>query len=231
MNNIINLSDDSDGSRLVQVNSAAQTDVKNMLCTSYTSSKEPNTGLEVFENITAKFKREEEEKFLVRVIKEVNESIGEKASKRIYEQILEAMFYDKHMYAEGSCTEANYIVKLYGPIIEDIFHGTGCRLLWGVGKSPFYQKEANDARLDLRIVAYHTRTITDLCISEYAKKATSWEYYYDKLKTVVASYIHLREHIKQANLNFEEPKKFILPFVICEGLEAVIYTIRVVSED
>lgn len=101
----------------------------------------------------------------------------------------------------------------------------------GDTKSPFCQKEANDARLDLRIVAHHTRTVPDLCISEYAKKATPCKYYYDKLKTVVASYIHLREHIKHANLNFEEAKKFILPFVICEGLEADIYTIQVVSED
>lgn len=81
-------------------------------------------------------------------------------------------------------------------------------------------------------MAHHTRTVPDLCISEYAKKTTPWKYYYDKLKTVVASYIRLREHIiTHANLNFEEAKKFILPFVICEGLEADIYTIQVASED
>lgn len=46
----------------------------------------------------------------------------------------------------------------------------------------------------------------------------------NKLNKVVASYIHLREHIKHANLNLNEVKKFILRFVICEGLEADIYT-------
>ncbi|CEP20058.1 hypothetical protein [Parasitella parasitica] len=181
MNNIIDLSDDSDGSHLAQVTSAAQTDVKDMLCTSNTSSKESSTGLEKFENIIAKFKHEEDEdKFLRKVINEMNASKEEMASKRIYEQILETMFYDKYIYTEENCSEADYIVKLYGPIMENIFRGSGCRLLWGDTKSPFCQNEANDARLDLRIVAHHTQTVPELCISEYAKKAISWKYYYDK---------------------------------------------------
>jgi hypothetical protein len=47
----------------------------------------------------------------------------------------------------------------------------------------------------------------------------------------VAGYTHLREHIKHSNLNLEEAKGFILPFVICVGLEADIYTILIVSEE
>ncbi|KAG2229551.1 hypothetical protein INT48_006766, partial [Thamnidium elegans] len=108
MNNIIDLSDDSDGSHLAQINSAAQTNVKDMLCTSHTTSKEPNTGGETFE---------------------------------ISSQKLETMFYDKYIYTEGSCSEADYIVKLYGPIMENIFRGSGCRLLWGDTKSPFVKRK------------------------------------------------------------------------------------------
>lgn len=54
MNNIIDLSDDSDGSHLAQVTPAAQIDVKDMLCTSNTSSKESRTDLKKFENIIAR---------------------------------------------------------------------------------------------------------------------------------------------------------------------------------
>lgn len=41
----------------------------------------------------------------------------------------------------------------------------------------------------------------------------------------------MKEHIKNARLNLEEAKRFMVPFVLCEGLESNIYTIRLVSED
>lgn len=47
----------------------------------------------------------------------------------------------------------------------------------------------------------------------------------------MASFIHLKQHIKHSTLNFQEATAFMLPFVICEGLEADIYTIRLMSED
>lgn len=71
----------------------------------------------------------------------------------------------------------------------------------------------------------------DLCISGYAKQATARKFYYDKSKEVVASLIHLKQHIRHAKFDYEEAKSFILPFVVCEGLEADIYAIRLVSED
>jgi hypothetical protein len=70
-----------------------------------------------------------------------------------------------------------------------------------------------------------------LCVSEYAKKAAPCKFYYDKSKTVIASLIHLKQHIKHTKLNYQEAKAFALSFVICEGLESDIYTIRLVSED
>lgn len=76
-------------------------------------------------------------------------------------------------------------------------------------------------------MAHHTQTVPDLGISEYPKNAVRWKYYYDKLKAVVASYIHLREYIKHAKLDFEGVKKLFLPFVICKGFEADVKTLRV----
>ncbi|KAI9262662.1 hypothetical protein EDC94DRAFT_519011, partial [Helicostylum pulchrum] len=71
----------------------------------------------------------------------------------------------------------------------------------------------------------------DLCVSEYAKKPEQWKYYYDKSKVVVASLIHLKGHMKHSKFTYEEAKSFNSPFVICEGLEADLHIIRLVSED
>lgn len=101
----------------------------------------------------------------------------------------------------------------------------------GDTKSPFCKKESNESRLDLRVVSSQAQTTPDLCVSEYAKKAVPWKFYYDKSKAVMASLIHLKQHIKHAKFNYQEAKAFTLPFVIFEGLEADIHIIKLVSED
>jgi hypothetical protein len=54
MNNIIDLSNDSDGSHLAQINPTAQNEVKDMLSKSQTNNKDPRTESEKFENIIYK---------------------------------------------------------------------------------------------------------------------------------------------------------------------------------
>jgi hypothetical protein len=44
---------------------------------------------------------------------------------------LEIILFDDYLYdKDGSYTEADYIIKLFGPILENVFRESGCRLVW-----------------------------------------------------------------------------------------------------
>ncbi|KAI8371759.1 uncharacterized protein BYT42DRAFT_616823 [Radiomyces spectabilis] len=89
MNNILDLSDDSEGSHLAQVTPKTQNAIKDMLHKSIAEEEEVNSQCEVFERIIRKFKREEnEDRFLAKVVKEVDEARSSNAYlKRIYLQM------------------------------------------------------------------------------------------------------------------------------------------------
>ncbi|KAI8371761.1 uncharacterized protein BYT42DRAFT_80842 [Radiomyces spectabilis] len=91
--------------------------------------------------------------------------------------------------------------------------------------------KAKDSNLALRIVSSSAGTTPDFCIAEHSKKVTLSKSYYDKRKMVVVSLLHLKRHINCVHLSYQEATEFTLPFVICCGLRADIYTIRLVSED
>ncbi|KAI8371760.1 uncharacterized protein BYT42DRAFT_548573 [Radiomyces spectabilis] len=86
---------------------------------------------QVFETIIQKFKCEEDDKkYLAKVIKEADEAKSDKVIKKIYSQILETMLYDQYLFTEQGCSDADYLVKLQGPIMETIFCGSGCKVIW-----------------------------------------------------------------------------------------------------
>ncbi|KAG1329425.1 hypothetical protein G6F62_007682 [Rhizopus arrhizus] len=233
MNNIIDISDDTEGSHLAELDGESQRRLVDLLSSSPTEQGIDQYNCHHLESIIKKFNKvEDNDIFLDKVIKEIDEApTADKVVKRVYSQILESMRYDNYLYeTENGSSEADFIIKIYGPIMENVFRGSGCRLIWGDTKSPSCLKRSNESKLDLRVISLYTKT-ADLALSEFAKKAAPWKYYYDKKKAVIVSLIHLKEHIKNGNLNLEEAKSFKVPFVLFEGLESDIYTIRLVSED
>ncbi|KAI9270147.1 hypothetical protein EDC94DRAFT_339249 [Helicostylum pulchrum] len=46
----------------------------------------------------------------------------------------------------------------------------------------------------------------------------------------MSSWLHLKHHIKSSQLNLQDPKRLSIPFVLCEGLEADVYTIRLLDD-
>ncbi|KAI7892944.1 uncharacterized protein EV154DRAFT_561859 [Mucor mucedo] len=196
MNNIIDISDDTAESHLGQLSIDAQLLAKQLF---------PTPAIE--------YKAEEDnDEFLDKVINEVDRVSSDKIIRRIYSQILETLRYDSYLYnEEEKNSEADYIIKLYGPIMENLFRGSGCRLVW--------------------IFARNITKSPDLCIAEYAKEATPAKYFYDKTKIVIATLVHLKEHISRGKLTLDQAKLFVVPFVLCEGLEAEIHCLRLVSDD
>lgn len=44
---------------------------------------------------------------------------------------LETLLFDDYLYDKADRhTEADYVVNLFGPILENVFRESGCRLLW-----------------------------------------------------------------------------------------------------
>ncbi|KAG2197404.1 hypothetical protein INT47_005657 [Mucor saturninus] len=228
MNSIIDISDDTEGSHLAELDGESQRRLVDLLSSSPTEQEIDQYNCHHLESIIKKFnKMEDNDIFLDKIIKEIDEApTADKVVKRVYSQILESMRYDYYLYeTENGSSEADFIIKIYGPTMENVFRGSGCRLIWGDTKSPSCLKQSNESKLDMRVISLYTKT-EDLALSEFAKKAAPWKYYYDKKKAVIVSLIHLKEHIKNGNLNLEEAKSFKVLFVLFKGLESDIYTIR-----
>lgn len=84
-----------------------------------------------------------------------------------------------------------------------------------------------DSRLDLRILS----SKSELSLSEFSKEAEPWKYYYDKKKAIIASLTHLKDLIRKGKPDDNNAMNFFVPFVLCEGLESDIYTIRLICDD
>ncbi|RCH77591.1 hypothetical protein CU098_005393, partial [Rhizopus stolonifer] len=104
MNNIMDLSDDFEGFQLGQFTPNPQKLVKQMLYKSSVTEQTAEFGCEL---------EEDGDRFLARVIKELDDTNAK-----------------KYLYIEERCSKADYIVKIYGPIMENLFRASGCNLIW-----------------------------------------------------------------------------------------------------
>ncbi|GAA5799697.1 hypothetical protein HPULCUR_005114 [Helicostylum pulchrum] len=149
-----------------------QNEIKAKLTEAFCEARQPEYNCDAIKTIIRKRKCHS---FLKKVIEEVEkERLVDKVVKRTYLQILETMLFDEYLYLDSDRhTEADYIVKLFGPILENVFRESGCRLL---------------------------------------------------------CWLHLKHHIKSSQLNLQDPKRLSIPFVLCEGLEADVYTIRLLDD-
>ncbi|KAI8638618.1 hypothetical protein BD408DRAFT_435860 [Parasitella parasitica] len=169
----MDISDDTEGSHLAELAGKSQRYLLDVLSSSPTRQEFDQYNCLDWERIIKKFDKVQDNNiFLDKVIKEVDEApTADKVVKRVYSQILESMRYDSYLYeTEDGISEADFIIKIYGPIMESIFRGSGCRLILGDTKSPFCLKRSNESKLDLRIISLYTKT-ADLALSEFAKKA------------------------------------------------------------
>ena len=52
-----------------------------------------------------------------------------------------------------------------------------------------------------------------------------------KKKAAIVSLMQLKEHVNNCSLSIEEAKRFMVPFMLVEGLVTDIYMVRVVTQD
>ncbi|KAL9557130.1 hypothetical protein MBANPS3_001548 [Mucor bainieri] len=112
MNNIIDVSDTSEGSHIDMFTAKAQKAIQELF-----ANDEWDEGLrnscEIPEEIIDKFSKEQgDDQFLAKVSKEVEQANMDKVIKRIYVIILVSMIYDKDLYQEnGQFSEADQAAK------------------------------------------------------------------------------------------------------------------------
>ncbi|KAI8875903.1 hypothetical protein K501DRAFT_156821, partial [Backusella circina FSU 941] len=87
-----------------------------------------------------------------------------------------------------------------------------------------------NARIDLRLTSARNES-PDVAIGEFARATTTSKYYYDKLKSVMVTLAHLKKHIQRTKMGFEAAKQVAIPFMITQGLDADVYTLRLVDRE
>ncbi|CEI90994.1 hypothetical protein RMCBS344292_05299 [Rhizopus microsporus] len=170
--------------------------------------------------------KDEQRKDAAAVIEEIEkERTVDNVVKRVYLQVLETLLFDDYLYDKADRhTEADYVVKLFGPILENLSS------FMGESKSSVYAEAGYPSRLDLRVISRCYKKDEELSIIEFAKQSQPCKYYIDKKRAVMSSWLHLKHRIKGSQLNLQDAKRLAIPFVLCEGFEADIYKIRLVDD-
>ncbi|ORE11115.1 hypothetical protein BCV72DRAFT_122369 [Rhizopus microsporus var. microsporus] len=123
------------------------------------------------------------------------------------------MLFDDYLYGKDEYhTEADYIVKLFSPILENVFR-----------ESNVCAEAGQPSRLDLRVISSFYKKNEDLSVVDFTEQPQPCKYYIDKIRAVTCSWLRLKHHIKDSQLNLQDAKRLVIPFVLCEDLEADIY--------
>ena len=73
--------------------------------------------------------------------------------------------------------------------------------------------------------------LPDLAMGEFARATTPSKFYKDKLKSVLVSLAHLKQHIQRTKMDFESAKQVAMPSVITQGLESDVYALSLVDKE
>ncbi|KAI9270146.1 hypothetical protein EDC94DRAFT_581394 [Helicostylum pulchrum] len=136
MNCIIDISDTSEESHMSLFGMEDQNEIKAKLTEAFCEARQPEYNCDAIKTIIRKFFKEKFTDYLHADVR------------------LETMLFDEYLYLDSDRhTEADYIVKLFGPILENVFRESGCRLLWGESKSGVCTEAGYPAKLDLRVIS------------------------------------------------------------------------------
>ncbi|KAG0740990.1 hypothetical protein G6F35_003293 [Rhizopus arrhizus] len=152
-------------------------------------------------------------------------------NKRLYILMLELLVYDECIFDEKLCkllSEGDYLVKVWGPLFETLFRGTGVILHWGDTVAENVRAMARSIKLDLRLMMNmdYEKGIPDLGSSELAKDIHRSKFYRDKLKTVLSSKIDLNQMIESFPNSYGGAPPIHIPFIIMNQLEATMYSLQ-----
>lgn len=148
-------------------------------------------------------------------------------SKRLYIIMLELMLYDSYIFDPKDSkflSEGDYVVKVWGPLLETLFRGSGAILHWGDTVPDNIRAVNRTIKMDLRIINSldDEKTMPDFATGEIAKSILKSKFYKDKLKTVLLSKIDLNQLIESSSKFNESTLSIYMPFFIIAELEATV---------
>ncbi|KAG2202738.1 hypothetical protein INT47_004762 [Mucor saturninus] len=138
-----------------------------------------------------------------------------------YQHILKAHLYSPDLFTEkarGFLSEQDYIIKFWGYLIETVFRSSSVMAHWGDTISSYSVENGLHARMDLRLIVQlddSFKEVLDVGNAEFAKKETDSKYYKDLLKAVISSKIHLNELVKDfPGMTQEKVKNLQMPLCV-----------------
>ncbi|ORX62546.1 hypothetical protein DM01DRAFT_267575 [Hesseltinella vesiculosa] len=151
--------------------------------------------------------------------------------------MLERFAYSQHLLEDTyleACSEESLVIKFWAYPFEQFFERQQQLFLqWGETISPSCKNSHLNMKLDIRIILSTQGNAYDAGMGEVAKvKAqTASKFYGDKLKSALASKIHLNDII--CSLPYLPPDKvnsIVLPVIQIMGLDCHVYTLRLVEK-
>ncbi|KAI9252217.1 hypothetical protein EDC94DRAFT_621199 [Helicostylum pulchrum] len=150
-----------------------------------------------------------------------------KISKKLYTIILDLMLYDSYIFDptdSNNLSEGDYVVKVWGLLLETLFRGSGVILHWGDTVPENIKAENKIIKMDLRIINSlgDKKSKSNIATAEITKNITPSKFYRDKLKTVLSSKADINEIISSLSKVNDSTVSIYVPFIIIAELEATV---------
>ncbi|SAM08388.1 hypothetical protein [Absidia glauca] len=142
-----------------------------------------------------------------------------------------------HMLSDAylrQCSEASLVTKFWGPIFEEYFgYDRDIFLQWGDTLETKNAEMGMMMRLDLRVILTHGETIMEGATGEFARATatTKKKLFGDKLKSVLATKIHLNSMVSEMT---QLPAKVIpsinIPIIQIMGFNCHLYSLNLADK-
>ncbi|KAI9343683.1 hypothetical protein BD770DRAFT_414394 [Pilaira anomala] len=238
MNNIIDMSDFSQGSQLNEF----KDEITSLIPANDTRLTGPPRELEEFEGIIQNqvIREDKYAKYIDKCLEKIK-AFKTKDKFEIVKDLYQSVFklYKFHKYILKSdhqpFSEQDFVSKVWSPMIEIVFRSLddvpSIIAHWGDTNPELIKENGKVIRTDLRFIACQSsKEIIDAGVAEFAPKVFPSKYYRDKLKMILASKAQLNSLVKDfSDLDKDSLRNLNIPFISIMGFECEIYTLRLIA--
>ncbi|KAG1043182.1 hypothetical protein G6F43_011716 [Rhizopus delemar] len=135
---------------------------------------------------------------------------------KIKKHLEQAYLFEKSLVK--SCSECDYVVKFWGPLVEKVFKNTSIIPHWGDKIPGSIISLGMKMKMALHLVVTNSSELHDHGYGEVAKECSTSKYSKNKRKIVVASKALLNSIVQQNAINHEKDCVYI-PYLIAMGFD------------
>ncbi|GAA5817191.1 hypothetical protein MFLAVUS_010734 [Mucor flavus] len=193
--------------------------------------------IKTFEDILKKARNHNESASCLIRIENYKYQYNERAIKMIYMHILDQIVNKPILFTtttQKKLSEMSFIVKFWGPVMEQYFDPNVYFVQWGDTKSPYLMHSNIGFKLDLRIVITDINDKeVDVFTGEFASYTATIasKMNRDLLKSVLATKGHLNAILeKMPYIPANKIDKVVLPLIQIMGLSCIVYTMNIIDK-